>query len=131
MKRLRKQNIHAAKLAKQRWSKVPQNQRAKHVPRSGGRPRIYPKCPTYGSHRFSPRTERCPCGYTRILPNSYQRTNISSPWPAFGSASSENIMIAIAPLNAPRNEWVTIAFAPGLGEIRSNVEPSPGPTTKL
>ena len=25
----------------------------------------YPKCPRYGSHTFSPRTGRCPCGYAR------------------------------------------------------------------
>src|SRR6266436_3268138 len=65
--RMRKKakNIHASKLARQRWAKVPVNERAKQVPRSGGRPRTYPKCPRYGSHRFSPRTGRCPCGYKR------------------------------------------------------------------
>lgn len=27
--------------------------------------RKYPPCPRYGSHHFSPKTGRCPCGYTR------------------------------------------------------------------
>src|SRR5712671_7500070 len=65
--RMRKKakNIHASKLARQRWAKVPVNERSKQVPRSGGRPRTYPNCPRYGSHRFSPRTGRCPCGFTR------------------------------------------------------------------
>ncbi len=58
-------NIHASELARRRWSKVPKNERAKQVPRSGGRPRKYPKCPRYGSHRFSPGTGRCPCGFSR------------------------------------------------------------------
>jgi hypothetical protein len=31
----------------------------------GGRPRKYPRCPRYGSHRFDPKTFRCPCGYRR------------------------------------------------------------------
>jgi len=44
---------------------VPKSERAKHVPRSGGPPRKYPKCPRYGSHRFSPTTGRCPCGFYR------------------------------------------------------------------
>jgi hypothetical protein len=63
--RRRRKNIHASELARRRWSKVPKNERAKQVPRSGGRPRKYPKCPRYGSHRFSPRTGRCPCGFAR------------------------------------------------------------------
>ena len=31
----------------------------------GGRPRKFPRCPRYGSHRFDPKTLRCPCGYRR------------------------------------------------------------------
>ena len=31
----------------------------------GGMPRKFPRCPRYGSHRFSPNTGRCPCGYVR------------------------------------------------------------------
>src|ERR1700693_775199 len=64
-RRLAKQrkNINAVELARHRWSKVPKDERAKQVPRSGGRPRKYPKCPRYGSHRFSPKTRRCPCGF--------------------------------------------------------------------
>jgi len=52
MPKMRKINVHASKLAHHRWSKVPKDQRASHVPRSGGRPRIYPKCRRYKSHRF-------------------------------------------------------------------------------
>jgi len=39
-------------------------ERSRQVPRNRGRPRKYPRCPSYGSHRFSPRG-RCPCGYQR------------------------------------------------------------------
>jgi len=63
----RGKNVHAAQLARQRWSKVPKNERAMQVPRSGGRPRKYPKCRRYGSHRFSSQTGRCPCGFSRPL----------------------------------------------------------------
>jgi len=31
----------------------------------GGRPRQFPKCRRYGSHRFDPKSQRCPCGYRR------------------------------------------------------------------
>ena len=31
----------------------------------GGRPRQFRKCTRYGSHRFDPKTGRCPCGYRR------------------------------------------------------------------
>jgi ribbon-helix-helix CopG family protein len=31
----------------------------------GGRPRQYPPCNRYGAHRFSPKTNRCPCGFQR------------------------------------------------------------------
>jgi len=58
-------NIYASKLAHQRWAKIPVSERAKQVPRTGGRPRKYPQCPRYGSHRFSPKTGRCPCGFSR------------------------------------------------------------------
>jgi hypothetical protein len=27
--------------------------------------RKYPRCKRYGSHRFSPTTQRCPCGFQR------------------------------------------------------------------
>jgi len=61
----RRNGSHGAELARQRWAKVPKHERAKQVPKSGGRPRKYPKCPRYGSHTFSPTTGRCPCGYRR------------------------------------------------------------------
>jgi hypothetical protein len=31
----------------------------------GGRPRQFPPCNRYGAHRFSPKTNRCPCGFQR------------------------------------------------------------------
>lgn len=31
----------------------------------GGRPAKYPKCERYGAHRFSPKTDKCPCGFVR------------------------------------------------------------------
>ena len=31
----------------------------------GGRPRQFKKCSRYGSHRFDPKTSRCPCGFRR------------------------------------------------------------------
>ncbi len=31
----------------------------------GGRPRQFRKCTRYGSHRFDPKTQRCPCGFKR------------------------------------------------------------------
>lgn len=37
---------------------------AKKNAQLAGRPRTFPKCPRYGSHRFS-KAGRCPCGYTR------------------------------------------------------------------
>lgn len=30
-----------------------------------GRPRVYPRCPRYKQHQYSPKTGRCPCGFTR------------------------------------------------------------------
>ena len=61
-------NTHAAELARHRWAKVPKSERRQTRATfhdSGGRPRKYPKCPRYGSHRFSPTTGRCPCGFHR------------------------------------------------------------------
>jgi len=40
-------------------------QAAKANGKLGGRPRQYPKCKRYGAHRFSPTTQRCPCGFVR------------------------------------------------------------------
>src|SRR5207244_1575459 len=37
----------------------------KHLINRGGRPRQFPPCPRYGAHRFSPKTQRCPCGFQR------------------------------------------------------------------
>jgi len=34
----------------------------------GGRPRTVKKCPRYPSHRYSPKTQRCPCGFKRRTP---------------------------------------------------------------
>ena len=58
-------NKAASDLAKQRWAKIPKKERAQYVPRSGGRPRKYPKCPRYKNeaHRFV--NDRCPCGFKR------------------------------------------------------------------
>jgi len=53
----------ASAMAHKRWDKIPKKKRAAMVPRNGGRPRIYPKCPRYKAHRFS--NDRCPCGYSR------------------------------------------------------------------
>jgi hypothetical protein len=61
-----RKNIHAAKLARSRWARIPKAERSRYVPRTGGRPREYPHCRRYGSHRFSPKTGRCPCGYNRL-----------------------------------------------------------------
>lgn len=36
--------------------------------RNGGRPRLYPKCPRYGHHRFSNGKNWCPCGFLRPKP---------------------------------------------------------------
>lgn len=54
----------ASVLARKRWKNIPPELRRAMMPR-GGRPRIYPKCPRYSAHRFSPVTDRCPCGYYR------------------------------------------------------------------
>ena len=32
---------------------------------SGGRPREFRRCVRYGSHRFDPKSQRCPCGFRR------------------------------------------------------------------
>ena len=57
----------ASEISHARWSKMSKAERSKAVPRSGGgfKPRKYPPCPRYSSHRFSPTTGRCPCGYVR------------------------------------------------------------------
>lgn len=56
-------NKAASSLAKSRWARIPKSERAQHVPRNGGRKRIYPQCPRYKAHRFV--NDRCPCGFTR------------------------------------------------------------------
>lgn len=56
-------NEAAAQLAKLRWKGISKKQRSVMVPHNGGRKRIYPICPKYGSHRFV--NDRCPCGYQR------------------------------------------------------------------
>jgi hypothetical protein len=61
-------NKAAADLARRRWKGIPKKQRSAMVPRNGGRPRTYPPCPKYGSHRFAVHADgidRCPCGQTR------------------------------------------------------------------
>lgn len=55
----------ASDLAKRRWKGISAKQRSKLVPHNGGRKRIYPPCPRYNSHHFSPNTGRCPCGFER------------------------------------------------------------------
>ncbi|PYX06455.1 MAG: hypothetical protein DMG88_18315 [Acidobacteria bacterium] len=42
-------NKAAQQLAHKRWAKIPKEHRSAHVPRTGGRPCLYP----YKSHRFS------------------------------------------------------------------------------
>ena len=59
------------------------------------------------------------------------RTRILSPRPIVGSASSEYISTAMAPVWAWGMAWSTMTLAPGTGETISKVAPSPGPTTKL
>jgi hypothetical protein len=56
-------NKAAQSLARKRWAKIPKKKRSELVPRTGGRPREYPKCPRYAAHRFV--NDRCPCGYQR------------------------------------------------------------------
>ncbi len=56
-------NQAAHDLGKLRWKGIPVKERKKLVPRNGGRPRTYPKCPRYSAHRFI--NDRCPCGYNR------------------------------------------------------------------
>jgi hypothetical protein len=56
----------ASTMAKLRWSSISKKQRAKLVPRNGGRPRKYPKCPRYRSHVFSS-AGRCPCGFRKAV----------------------------------------------------------------
>jgi hypothetical protein len=36
-----------------------------NVAKSHGRPRMYPACPLYRSHRWRSKTGQCPCGYQR------------------------------------------------------------------
>jgi len=36
----------------------------------GGRPRQFPRCKRYGSHRFSPTTGQCPCGFHKPAKSS-------------------------------------------------------------
>ncbi|MCL2453483.1 MAG: hypothetical protein FWD08_07570 [Alphaproteobacteria bacterium] len=55
----------AAELGRRRWAKVPPAERAKQVPRNGGRPRLYPPCPHYKSKRHNFTKDRCPCGFVR------------------------------------------------------------------
>ena len=56
-------NEAAQRMAKKRWRGIPEADRSALVPRNGGRPRQYPKCPRYSAHRFT--NDRCPCGYER------------------------------------------------------------------
>jgi hypothetical protein len=56
-------NEAAKQLAKLRWKGTTKAQRKEMVPRTGGRPRIYPQCSRYKAHRFV--NDRCPCGYER------------------------------------------------------------------
>jgi len=56
-------NKSAQALGRKRWEGIPEKERSKLVPRNGGRPRQYPRCPRYSAHRFT--NDRCPCGYHR------------------------------------------------------------------
>jgi Ribbon-helix-helix protein, copG family len=40
-----------------------------------GKPRLYPPCTRYRSHTFSPKTNRCPCGFQR--PGTVKATKIN------------------------------------------------------
>jgi hypothetical protein len=56
----------ASKIGAARWAGLSKRERAKLVPRTGGRPAKYPvRCTRYRSHIFSPSTGRCPCGFVR------------------------------------------------------------------
>jgi hypothetical protein len=57
----------ASKLGRKRWAGIPKSKRGSLMPVSSGRPRVFPRCPRYGAHRFSPKTGRCPCGFVRGL----------------------------------------------------------------
>ena len=53
---------NAAKtLSKLRWSRIPEEERRQHVPRNGGRPRVYAQCPRGPQHRFNV-AGLCKCG---------------------------------------------------------------------
>ena len=63
-----KLNEAAALMAMKRWKGIPKELRAAMMPRNGGRPRKYAvRCTRYPEHHFSPKTQRCPCGYVRDL----------------------------------------------------------------
>src|SRR5579862_136000 len=54
-----------SELNRQRWADIPKSKRRALMPKSPGRPRLFPRCPCYNSHRYSPKTGRCPCGFVR------------------------------------------------------------------
>jgi hypothetical protein len=48
-----------------RWAKIPKDKRVDHVPRNGGRPRLYPPCPNNKTrHRWDDDVCKS-CGYQR------------------------------------------------------------------
>jgi hypothetical protein len=60
--------LRAARMLAQRGGRTKSKAKAaaaRNNGKLGGRPREFPKCPRYGSHRFNPKTKRCPCGYRR------------------------------------------------------------------
>jgi hypothetical protein len=56
----------ASMMGKKRWKGISKAERSRLAPRNGGRPAKYTvKCTRYPGHHFSPKTQRCPCGYVR------------------------------------------------------------------
>ena len=60
-----RKNKAASALIKLRWSRIPKRERAQHVPRNGGAPRIYAQCTEAKYHRWN-ENGRCRfCGRKR------------------------------------------------------------------
>jgi len=60
-----KRTAIASELGRKRWAGIPKSRRRTLMPRSTGRPRLYPPCSRYRAHTFSPDSGRCPCGFVR------------------------------------------------------------------
>ena len=62
----KRKNPAAVARGRARWKGITLSERSKLVPRTGGRPRKYPPCKRYRYHVFSPKTNRCPCGFRKL-----------------------------------------------------------------